>query len=279
MGRSIHLLYKITMAGLLNGVGGLVGDTAGSVTVPLLGQERGGNRNGNDGNQGVRPPRGGLLAPAPSSSGSPSSAPDRNSAADGPGLIQSSASNLLPTLPLGNGGGSRSTAAPTSIARTTQKGSSTAAPSTSATPTSAPSNTPTPPAPTPDPEPTSILPTSPPETTPLAPLPTTLETIATPLPTTSSVPNAGQGLGAPPLATPNAAQSQAGGFVMDPTKNPVMMALVIAVPIGLAVIAGITVLLFKKGCLGSGRRKGRVIQDEIEHEAWQKVHAQKGILD
>ncbi|TLD34076.1 hypothetical protein PspLS_00212 [Pyricularia sp. CBS 133598] len=264
------------MAGLLNGVGGLVGDTVGSVTVPLLGQEKGGNRNGNDDNETVRPPRGGLLAPAPSASASPSPPPDRNSAADGPGLIQVSAPNLLPTLPLLNGGNSRSTAVPTSSARTTARSSTTAVPSSSSAPTSVPTNTPTPPAPTPDPEPTSIPPTSPPQTTPLAPLPTTLDTIATPLPSTSSVPNVGQGLGAPPLATPSAAQSQAGGgFVMDPTKNPVMMALVIAVPIGLALIIGITVLLFKKGCLGSGRRKGRVIKDEIEHEAWQKVHAQK----
>ncbi|TLS21414.1 uncharacterized protein PpBr36_10283 [Pyricularia pennisetigena] len=268
------------MAGLLNGVGGVVGDTVGGVTAPLLGQGRSNNRNGNDDDETARPQRDSLLAPAPSASASASSPPDRNNAAESQGLIQISVPNLLPTLPLRNGGGSstRGTAAPTSIARGTSRNSATAAPSSSPAPTSVPANTPTPPAPTSDPEPTSIPPQSPPETTPLlTPVPTTLETIATPLPSTSSVLSVGQGLGAPSPAAPSAAQSQAsgGGFVMDPTKNPVMMALVIAVPIGLALIIGITVLLFKKGCLGSERRQGRVIKDEIEHEAWQKVHAQK----
>ncbi|KAI6354860.1 hypothetical protein MCOR25_008444 [Pyricularia grisea] len=258
------------MAGLLNGVS----DAVGGVSQPLLGQEKAGNKNQ-------------ASSASPTSSTSPShsaTAPkDNENAAEGTGLVQVSIPNLLPTSLL-NGGNTRSTAVPTSLAKSTARSSSstTAVPSSAAAPTSAAAtNAPTSAAPTSDPASTAdpaTTPDSDPTTIPttMTPLPTTLETIATSLPSTTAVPSLAQGLGAASSAVPSAAQSQSGGgFVMDPSKNPVMMALVIAVPIGLALIIGTTALLFKKGYLGSGRRKGRVIQDEIEHEAWQKVHAQK----
>lgn len=79
----------------------------------------------------------------------------------------------------------------------------------------------------------------------------------------------------PPGRDPAAAEQQ--GTVLDPSKNPTMMALVITVPVAAIVLIGVTVVLWKGGCLrcGRGRRQKNIIKGEMEHEAWQKVHAEK----
>lgn len=269
------------MAGLLNGVGNLVGDlgdAVGDLADPLLRQGRNGNRDGDDETTKTStagPLGGGLPAPAPTATTSSDRAADRNSAAETGGVIQISLPNLLPTVPLLAGGSTRSISSATSSASSVSSRATTTSAARQSTTAAPEQSTTTPPAAA-SPTPTAVS-----DTIPALPLTTaqaestTLLAVVSPTSlsvSTSAATSTGDGLG----PKSSLAASQGGGFVMDPSKNPTMMALVIAVPIGLALIIGVTVLLFKKGCLGGKRRRNQyVIQDEMEHEAVLKAHAQK----